>query len=137
MPQFERLNRLLRERGIARRCALRMVAELQDHYEDLLDEFLESGVEPAAARALAREMIGSNQAIAAAAAQQIELLQWSQRYPRMSAISQSVLCVAAWPAAPFYYCAHQRHSIARWGVSISAASVVTATMLLGLYSVVQ
>jgi len=135
-PQFSQLEKLLRTGGVSAQCAKMLVAELQDHYDDLLEEAQSNRLDRDAAIEFARRAIGSDEQIARAAAAQVELLSWSARYPMFANCGRSLVYAIALPAAPIYFCLNQASSIARWSASISLASLITGTLLLALQSLI-
>jgi hypothetical protein len=133
-PQFQGLQKTLLCRGVAPACVERMLDELRDHYMDLLDEARELGLGSDAAVAYARAHLGKDAELGNAAACQQVLLTWSARHPFAAACGRSLAYAAAIPAGPVIYCAHRGPGIARWSASISLATLMTGSLLLGLYA---
>jgi hypothetical protein len=131
-PQFHALERKLRRGGIKPEFVERTVAELRDHFEDLVDECVACGCSPDTAERRARRALGSEQVIAGAVLDRHELKHWSQRHPLAAACGRSLVIAAALPAVPVFYCAHRGPSIARWTISAGLAAVLTGLLLLGL-----
>jgi hypothetical protein len=134
VPRFRELQTTLRRSGISPTCIDRMLDELRDHYFDLLDEAAELGLGEEAAVTYARQHLGTDAALGQAAASQAILLTWSARHPFAAACGRSLAYAAAIPAMPVLYCAHRGPSIARWSASISLATLMTGSLLLGLYA---
>jgi hypothetical protein len=131
-PQFDELERLLRQAGIVQANSARIVEELEDHYRDLCAEALEDGYDEQRARDMALSALGAPADIAAVASQYRELLSVSRRYPLIAELACGLISVVSAPALPVHYCAQRRESIARWGASVGLAAVITAGLLLSL-----
>jgi hypothetical protein len=130
---FERLRGSLFERGISERYSQRLLAELEDHFEDLETEFRRSGRPAAEAVQAARAGLGSDDAILACVLSRPELARvdgW------LNAVVRSLLMTFAPPLQPAVGHADTGSAIARWSVSISLGTVLTVAMLLGLASTV-
>lgn len=135
-PQFESLKLRLHAGGVARRYVERTLAELRDHYADIQQSELGRGASPAEAAAAARAAIGDERAIAAAVLARPELKVWAHRWPRAADVLRSTALIAAMPAVPVIYVACRGDAIARWGASVSLATLMTGTLLLVLQSLV-
>jgi hypothetical protein len=134
VPQFSGLRESLRHGGISTDCIERMLDELRDHYVDLLDEARTLGLDAEAAVSYARARLGTDADLGRAATCQAALLSWSARHPLAAACGRSLAYAAALPAVPVLYCAHRGPCIARWGASISLGTLMTGSLLLGLYA---
>lgn len=135
-PQSAELERLLRQAGIMDTSARRLVAELQDHYEDLCAAARERGCDRQHARAAAIQALGSPGDIVAVAAQHRELLAFSRRHPLLAELGRGIACAASVPALPVHFCADRSESILRWSASIGLAALITASLLLSMQSIV-
>lgn len=133
-PAFRDLERALRRAGVIPEFVDRTIAELRDHYLDLTEEAACAGLDADAARAYATRVLGDELDIADVARHNDALLHWSRRYPLAAACGRSVVYAVAMPFVPVVYCAQRRECLARWGVSFGLASVLTASLLLALYS---
>jgi hypothetical protein len=131
-PDLKRLRLQLLEGGLAPHFVERAILELQDHYEDIEADALNSGLSASAASALARSSLGSEAVIVAAALSHSELLTWVHRWPRCArSLRAAALCLIL-PAVPIVYCAQRGASIARWSASVSLAMVATGALLLSM-----
>ena len=133
-PRFRDLEQALRHSGIDSGVVERTVLELQEHYLDLVDEAQRSGYRSYAAHAYAARTLGKVATIADVVRQHEELRGFSARHPMAAACGRSVCCAIALPLVPVLYCAQRREALMRWGVSFGLASLVTASLLLALYS---
>ena len=131
-PELNTLRRKLLDRGVARHFVERTILELREHYTDIELDALNGGFSASAAAAHARAALGSDEAIAAAVAAQPALMTWAHRWPRSARGLRALTFYARLPAVPVAYCAQHGGSIARWGASVSLASVVTGALLLML-----
>ena len=134
VPRFRELQTTLLRSGISPTCIERMLDELRDHYFDLLEEAAALGLDDEAAATYATRHLGTDAVLGQAAACQTILLTWSARHPFATACGRSLAYAAAIPAVPVLYCAQRGPSIARWGASISLATLMTGSLLLGLYA---
>lgn len=80
-PRFEDLQERLLTKGVAPRHVRRYLAEMQDHYDDLLDAELAKGAARTDAETRARAQLGSNEALAAAMLNRPELRSYASRFP--------------------------------------------------------
>ena len=131
-PDFNALAQRLLENGIAARHAHRTVNELRDHYDDLVDEAVDEGASSREARVLAMGQLGSMDDFVAAMQARRELRTWAFRYPYAALVVYPLACLVALPAMPVFAGLAHRLTIAKWGASLLAAGIVTATMLLVL-----
>jgi hypothetical protein len=79
--RFENLSERLLSAGIAPRHVRRYVAELRDHFDDLMQEELADGASSSEAEARARTQLGSDETLAAAMLDRPELRSFASRYP--------------------------------------------------------
>jgi hypothetical protein len=127
--RFEDLKLELLRGGIAPIYVERTMIELNEHYVDLENAALASGLSADEAARSARALLGSEQSIAAAVLSRPELLAWSRRWPRVALYAQTAAVLGALPALPVLYCVDRRTEIARWTTAIGAAVVLVGTVL--------
>lgn len=120
------------ELGIARRHASRLCRELDDHFCDLRDEFVQQGVGAERATRLATKRLGSLDVVVDSVRSRPELRSWWYRYPAVGRLALPVACVLALPAAPVIATAEYAPTIARWSVIISLSAVITAAIFLAM-----
>ncbi|MEM7501050.1 MAG: permease prefix domain 1-containing protein [Pseudomonadota bacterium] len=131
-PDFTQLESTLLDLGIARRHASRLCRELDDHFCDLRDEYVQQGRSIEQAVGLAAEQLGSLDAVVESVRSRPELRSWWFRYPAVGRLALPVACVLALPAAPVIATAEYAPTIARWGVIISLSAVITAAIFLAM-----
>ena len=131
-PDFTKLKQRLLENGIPLRHVRRTVAELEDHYRDLVEEAAVSGVSLEDARKQATARLGDMDDVAAGVLACPDLRGWAYRHPRVAMVFYPVACLFALPAVPVIAGVSNAPLLARWGASLCLAGLVTATMLLVL-----
>ena len=131
-PDFDALRDELRRSGIAPRDIGRTVAELRDHYDDLVDAALARGDHRDAAEYEALSQLGEMPVLAQAFAARRELKIWAYRYPRVALVVYPLAFLAALPAAPILSGVAHAPQLARWGMSIFLGGLITATTMLVL-----
>ncbi len=109
LDDFERMYRGL---GVSRRYARRALQELQDHYDDLLDEAVAAGLNEADAAEDARARLG-NASLIAEATMTHENLITCQEHPLANG-----------------------GGVLRWGVSACLGATITAGMLLFMHAAI-
>ena len=124
-------SRLLRW-GVAPRHVRRTVNELEDHFEDLVEQELDNGLDRLAARESALTALGSVEDIADAVRAQPELRSWAFRYPRIAAVVYPLTYLAVLPAAPVFAGYAHATLIARWIACLFLSAIITAGMFLFL-----
>ncbi|NIL93743.1 MAG: hypothetical protein GTO71_04740 [Woeseiaceae bacterium] len=124
-------SRLLRW-GVAPRHVRRTVAELKDHFDDLVEQGLSDGADRLTACEDARAMLGNLDDIANAVRAQPELRSWAFRYPRVAAVIYPLTFLAMLPAAPVFIGYAHAGYIARWLACLLLSGLVTASMFLVL-----
>ena len=98
MPQrFEQLRERLLRAGIAPRHVKRYVAELGDHFDDLVREEAAKGLTRDAARDAARARIGADDALAAVMLARPDFRSLTARFPWAVFGLGSVLMLAVMP----------------------------------------
>lgn len=131
-PDFDALATRLLQNGIAARHAHRMVNEVRDHYDDLVDAAVDAGVAIRDARRQAGRELGRMDDLVSQASACRELKTWAFRYPRAAICVYPLACLAALPAVPVVAGIANAPLLARWGASLLAAGLVTAALLLVL-----
>lgn len=131
-PDFARLRLRLLERGIPARHVRRTLGELEDHYQDLVDEAVVNGASVEDARAQAAARLGEMDDVIAGMLACPELRSWAYRHPRIAVIFYPLACLFALPAMPVIAGVSNAPLLARWGASLLLAGLFTATMLLVL-----
>jgi len=129
-PDFDALATRLLRLGIAPRHVHRTVNELRDHYDDLVDATVDDGISSTIARSRAAAELGGMDVFAAAMASRRELKTWAYRYPHLAVVIYPLACLVALPTMPIFAGIAHRQILARWGVSLLGAGLVTAAMLL-------
>ena len=137
VSEFERLAHELEAVGAAPAIIRRMLAELEDHYEDAVAAARKSGIDRDTAERVAADSIGRVDLIVDEVAARPNLLSWRRRWPQAARCVDSVSYCLLWPASPFVYCANHPAGIVRWSVSSSLAICVTGTILLSLHWMMQ
>lgn len=134
MPDIDlsQLRTRLLQWGVAPAHVRRTVGELEDHFEDLVKQGLDSGLDPLEARDCARSSLGSIDDIVNAVRAQPELRSWAYRHPRIAAVVYPLTCLALLPAAPVFVGFAHATAIARWIACLLLGGLVTASMLLFL-----
>jgi hypothetical protein len=82
-PRFQKLFEELRAAGIARRSARRAVAEMEDHFLQLVAEARARGAGEEESRRDAHASLGSDPILVSRYASRPELLAWSSRWPAL------------------------------------------------------
>jgi hypothetical protein len=131
-PDFKEFQSHLRDSGVACRHADRITTELRDHFEDLVDDALISGVDVATANHNACESLGDLRSIALDICSRPELSSWAFRHPRLALIAYPLLCAAVMPAVPVIAGVAHASLLARWGVSLFFGGIATAAILLAM-----
>ena len=124
------LRKHLLRAGVAPRHVRRTVAELSDHYDDLLQSELHAGTDPDAARKRALSALGDLRDVAAAIRSRPELRAWSHRMPYLALVVYPLTCLALLPAVPVKAGFAHAGDLARWLTCIFLGGVVTAAMFL-------
>jgi hypothetical protein len=132
MRDFISLRKQLLRSGIAPRHVRRTIDELEDHYEDLVEQALSEGASRMEAHASASERLGRVQDIAMAVQAQPELRSWAFRFPRVAALVYPITYLALLPTAPVFLGYAYGGYVVRWVVCLFLSAVVTAGMFLFL-----
>ena len=99
MPELQltELHSELLRSGVAPRHARRTIAELADHYDDLVEGALGDGADRGAAEVRALDDLGDLRDIATAIKAQPELRCWAYRFPHVALIVYPLTCLALLP----------------------------------------
>lgn len=135
-PDFDRFRASLLRSGVAPRNVRRAVLELGDHYDDLVDEAIASGLDRGDAEQRARAELGELDVIAADIAARPELRSWARHHPKLAVAIYPLACVAVLPVAPLIAGVANAPVLARWAGCAVLGGLVTAAMLLVLQLVI-
>ena len=127
--QFESLRLELLRSGVTPAYVERTVLELEEHYSDLENAALASGVGADEAARLALATLGDERAIAAAVLAHPELLTFSTRHPRLAHYLQSAAAIGAVPGLPLMFCIEHRPELARWMAAVGVAATLMGSVL--------
>lgn len=131
-PDFNELATRLLQTGVAPKHAHRMVNEIRDHYDDLVDAAVDAGRPIREARQAAGRELGQFDDLVREVSACRELKTWAFRYPHAAIIVYPLACLAALPAVPVFAGIANAPLLARWGASLLAAGLFTAGLLLVL-----
>jgi hypothetical protein len=104
--------------------------ELEDHFEDLRDEALASGLDHGEAVRASLDRLGKQQDIAERMLSNVNLKTWIYRYPRLARFYLPVAYFLVLPAAPVIAGMANPAKLVRWGAALMMSAGVTAAMLL-------
>ena len=135
-PDFDALRAGLLRSGVAPRNVRRVVLELGEHYDDLVDEAVAAGMDRTDAEHQARRELGDLDRIAAEIAARPELRGWAWHHPWLALIVYPVACLAVLPAVPLIAGVAHAPALARWVGCAIVSGLVTATMLLVMQLVI-
>ncbi|MDJ0814227.1 MAG: hypothetical protein QNJ23_10900 [Woeseiaceae bacterium] len=128
----KRLRRDLIGAGIAPRHVRRTIDELEDHYDDVVEQELEDGADRLTACQNALTRLGAHDDIVAAVKARPELQSWAFRFPRLAAVLYPLTFVALLPAAPVFIGYANANLVVRWTACLFLSGLVTAGILLFL-----
>ena len=120
--QFESLRLELLRSGVTPVYIERTILELEEHYSDLENAALASGVDAHEAARIALATLGNERAIAAAVLAQPALLTFSTRYPR---VAQYLTL----PGLPLMFCIEHRPELTRWVAAVGLAATLMGSVL--------
>lgn len=120
--QFESLRLELLRSGVTPVYIERTILELEEHYSDLENAALASGVDAHEAARVALATLGNERAIAAAVLAQPALLTFSTRYPR---VAQYLTL----PGLPLMFCIEHRPEVTRWVAAVGLAATLMGSVL--------
>ncbi len=135
-PDFGEFRGRLLRLGVAPRNVRRVVLELTDHYDDLVDDAVAAGMPSADAERQAHKELGDLGMIATEIAARPELRGWAWQHPRLALVFYPIACVAVLPAVPLIAGVAHAPAVARWAGGVLLGGLVTATMLLVLQLVI-
>ena len=130
MRDLNALRKELLRSGIAPRHVRRTIEELEDHYEDLVEQALGDGASRMEAHSSASERLGRVGDIAMAVQAQPELRSWAFRFPRLAALVYPITYLALLPAAPVFLGYAYAGYVVRWVACLFLGALVTAGMFL-------
>lgn len=128
----QRLRRQLIGAGIAPRHVRRTIDELQDHFEDVVEQELEEGADRLTACRNALQRLGPIDDIVAAVRARPELQSWAFRFPRLAAVLYPLTFAVLLPAAPVFVGFANANLIVRWMTCLFLSALVTAGLFLFL-----
>ncbi len=131
-PDFDRIGRRLLRAGIASRTAKRVVRELEEHYDDIVAAGVSDGLPQERAMRLAADALGDMDEFVVAMQSQPELRSWAFRYPRLARVAYPLACLVLLPAYPVMAGMAHAPQIARWGLCLMIAGLVTVSIFAGL-----
>ncbi|HEX6998933.1 MAG TPA: hypothetical protein VF322_12390 [Gammaproteobacteria bacterium] len=127
-PGFEGLRIALLEAGVSPVYIHRTILELSEHWEDLEQDALASGMTAEEAARWADAALGTEETIAAAVLSRPELRDWTHRWPWLNGCLRCAAQLAALPLWPVALCLQRGALIARWTVSVMLALVLTGSL---------
>ena len=130
--QFRAFSRRLLDSGVSPKVVSRIVIELQDHYDDLIDEAIANGEPLSQAREAAVARIGDPGMIAEQILETPELRSWIYRYPRIARVYLPIAYALLLPAAPVFAGMANPGVVMRWSAALMLSAGVTAAMLLSM-----
>ena len=131
-PDFNQLQGELLRSGISPRHVRRTLLELDDHFEDLVDQAILQGDARRVAETRAMEQLGEMSELSRAVRARPELRSWAYRFPLLALVVYPLICVALLPLAPIVAGVNHFSYLMRWMASIVLSGIVTVTMLLVL-----
>lgn len=131
-PELSRLRQQLLRSGVAPRHVQRTVAELDEHFDDLVDDALANGDDKVRAERQAIRQLGDIDVLADAVCARPELRSWASGYPRFALVVYPLACLAVLPAVPLIAGIANASYLARWIACALLSGLVTATILLVL-----
>ena len=121
-----------RDAGIQPGIAGAITAEMADHLDDLVQEFIADGHPETSAITMAVERLGAPEVIAAATSEHRQLTLWWRRYPHAALVAYPLTCAAALPLVPVLAGIRHAPLVGRWLSCLLAGGIVTATIFLAL-----
>lgn len=129
-PDFNSLQSQLLRTGIAPRHVHRTITEMNDHFDDLVEDAVQSGLDEAGAERHANQELGDMNLIAAAVCERPELRGWAANHPRVALVVYPLACLAVLPALPVIAGVANASYLARWIACAILSGLVTASILL-------
>jgi hypothetical protein len=127
---FDALRAELLESGVAPRHVRRIVAELDDHLDDLCREARLEGMSETDARDWAMQRIGDQRQIARRMLASADLRAWVYRYPKIARWYLPVAYALLLPAYPVFAGIANAGIVLRWSAALMLSAGVTAGMML-------
>ena len=118
--------------GISPRQVRRTVNELNDHYDDLIDDAMANGLTAGEAHTRALGELGDMHDVAVAMRSMPEIRSWAYRFPYLALLVYPLTCIALLPAVPVIAGVAHAGYLARWAVCIFISGIVTASIFLML-----
>ena len=115
--------------GVSTRVAMRTIAELSDHYDDLQTENLNSGTSPDSAGELAAARLGDPARLVQQVSNTIALRSWTFRFPGIARLALPLACILLLPVAPVFAGVANLSTIVRWTTCLLLSALVTATIM--------
>ena len=131
-PDFDGFGKDLLRAGIAPSHAHRAVAELEDHFQDLVEAAVAEGRSREAAEAAAASRLGAMSDVLQAMKARPELRSWAWKWPRVALVVYPLACVAALPAVPVIAGVQHASLVGRWLACFAIGGFITAFMMLVL-----
>ena len=131
-PDLGRLRKYLLRSGIALRHVQRTQLELDEHFDDLVEDAMALGLDRGEAERRAVQELGSMDVIAAEICARPELRSWAASYPWLALVFYPLACVAVLPAVPVIAGIANASHVVRWIACAMVSGLVTATILLVL-----
>ena len=131
-PDSSALRNDLLAAGISPQHVYRAVAEIDEHFEDLVDAHMEEGFSRHRAEQLAVRELGNLEHVSAAMREQAELKSWAWRHPRIALMVYPLACLAALPVVPVRAGYDNAGTIARWATCLVVSGLLTAILFLVL-----
>jgi hypothetical protein len=130
--EFESLRLELLRGGVTPLYVERTIAELREHYSDLENDALATGLSAEEAARSAQATLGNPRLIAAAVLARPELLTFSARWPRVAHCLHSAAAIGALPGLPLVFCIEHRPELTRWSLSLGIATTLMGGVLAAL-----
>ncbi|MCK5326837.1 MAG: hypothetical protein KAJ57_12535 [Woeseiaceae bacterium] len=131
-PDLNGLQSRLLRAGIAPRHVHRTVTELNEHFDDLVDDAMQYGLDQAGAERHANRELGDISLIGKAVCGRPELRGWAANHPRAALVVYPLACLAILPALPVIAGVANAAYLARWIACAIVSGLVTASILLVL-----
>lgn len=129
-PDFGGLQGHLLRSGLSPRHVRRTITELDEHFDDLVDEAVANGAGVQAAERRALQDLGDLHQIAAVIDERPELRSWAFHHPRIAVLLYPLACLAVLPAVPLIAGVTNATYLGRWMACAALSGVVTASIML-------
>ncbi|MCH7834112.1 MAG: hypothetical protein IH911_03430 [Proteobacteria bacterium] len=131
-PDFGSLQAQLLRSGLSPRHVRRTITELDEHFDDLVDEAVANGACVYASEQQALQDLGDVHRIAAVIGERPELRSWAFHHPRIAVLLYPLVCLAVLPAVPLIAGVTNAVYLGRWMACAALSGVVTASIMLFL-----